>query len=108
MAHDVLRLVYTDPDAPIEARLQCALAALPFEKPRLTATAILTRSQDTLAQRMQRADRRLRGLDVIEGIIDGDLSQDPQDTPPGQMQPPSVFPDALDDGGEILRLEDLI
>lgn len=108
MAHDVLRLVYTDPDAPIEARLQCALAALPFEKPRLSATAILTRNEDTLAVRMQRAERRMRGLDVVEGIIDGELSQDRQDTPPERIQPASVFPDALDDSGQVIRLEDLI
>jgi hypothetical protein len=98
-AHDVLRMVYTDAGAPIEVRLQCALAALPFEKPRLTAAAIQIRNDDNLATRMKRAQARVEAGDVIDGLVD----------PPDEVDALAAeFPPALDEDGKVIRLEDLI
>lgn len=97
-AHDILRLVYTDPAAPIEARLQCALAALPFEKPRLTAAAIQIRNDDNLATKMERAQARLDGRAVIDAVIEGQIAEPVA----------AVFPPALDEGGNVIPLRDLI
>jgi hypothetical protein len=107
-AHDFLRMIYRDPAAPADVRLQCILAAIPFEKPRLTATAIITETNTSLPARMERAQRRMMGLDVIDGVV----------CPPeesrgteamsevGSLQPNTI--DASIEGGENLRLEDFI
>jgi hypothetical protein len=97
-AHDLLRAVYCDKEAPIEARLQCALACLPFEKPRLTAAAIQIRNDDNLATKMERAQARLDGRAVIDAVIEGQIAEPVA----------AEFPPALDEGGNVIRLEDLI
>jgi hypothetical protein len=55
-AHDYLREVYQDPRLPTHVRMKAAIEALPFESPKLSATAVLT-SED-FADRLERAIAR--------------------------------------------------
>ena len=48
-----LQAIYRDRQLPLPVRLRAAIEALPFESPKLSATAILT--QDDFAVRLDRA-----------------------------------------------------
>ena len=108
-AHDVLRAVYNDPDAPWEVRLRCAEASLAFEKPRLNATALAIGSSD-LASRLQAAQRRVQALKAGEAlnVIEGSLCPPEQSEPLQTASAAAVVSEVLEEGGESLRLEDYL
>ena len=54
---DLLRAVYRNPSLPLTTRMRAAIAALPFELPKLAVTAVLSREQDYAALLDQRLDR---------------------------------------------------
>jgi hypothetical protein len=58
-----LQAVYRDPDVPLSVRIKCAVEALPYETPKLSATAIL--SDEDFAQRLERAILR-SGVKTID------------------------------------------
>jgi hypothetical protein len=63
---DFLRLVYSDPSQPINRRMRAAIAALPFEHPKLSVSANV---DPTLAlPRLERALKIARGEPLV---IDG-------------------------------------
>jgi hypothetical protein len=74
-AHGLLSAVYRNDEYPLALRLRCAEAALPYEKPRLSATAVLETGNESLAARLRAAQIRVgvRAADVIA------LARDEQD-----------------------------
>lgn len=55
-ALDFLQSIYRNPLQPLPVRIRCAIEALPFESPKLQATAIFTR--DDFADQLERCIRR--------------------------------------------------
>lgn len=79
-AHSLLALVYNAQELPLPVRTDAAKAALPFEKPKLSAAAIDLRGTEHLADRMRKALRRASGGLEAEGVlIEAQLIQDGAD-----------------------------
>jgi hypothetical protein len=57
---EFLRAVYSDPGQPINRRLRAAIAALPFEHPKLAVVASF-RADEGFAARLEAAIARSRG-----------------------------------------------
>jgi hypothetical protein len=55
-AFELLQAIYRNRHVPLSVRIRCAIEALPFESPKLSATAVLT-SED-FAERVKRAIAR--------------------------------------------------
>jgi hypothetical protein len=55
-ALDFLQSIYRNPLQPLGVRMRAAIEALPFESPKLSATAVLTR--EDFADRLERAIAR--------------------------------------------------
>jgi hypothetical protein len=43
---DFLKAVYSDPELPLQTRLRAAVAAAPYEHPRLSMTAVVTANEE--------------------------------------------------------------
>jgi hypothetical protein len=60
---DYLQAIYRDPRQPETRRIRCAIAALPFEHPKLAVTAVV--ASDGFGAKLEAA--RQRSAKVIEG-----------------------------------------
>ncbi|HTJ91247.1 MAG TPA: hypothetical protein VL356_13865 [Acidocella sp.] len=60
-AHSLLQAIYRNDEFPLVMRYQAAVAALPYEKPRLSTTVVVEdqSKSETLAKRMRAAQERL-------------------------------------------------
>ena len=65
-ALDFLRAIYHNDELPLRTRMTAAMAALPFETPKLSATALVPMGEE-FAKRLERAIERSReGQKLIE------------------------------------------
>jgi hypothetical protein len=64
---DLLQAIYRCPDQPLSIRMKAAIAALPFEHPRLGVTAVLDGSED-LGARLSRAIQRSAKVIALRAI----------------------------------------
>jgi len=67
---DFLQAIYRDPNQPLQRRMRAAMAALPFEKPKFSAVAVMGKEDmaDVLARALERSQKVInsRPMQVIE------------------------------------------
>jgi len=56
-----LQSIYRDENQSTSMRIRCAVEALPYENPKLSATAITTMNGNTFAEALERAINRSQG-----------------------------------------------
>jgi hypothetical protein len=61
---DLLRVVYRNNQLPLTTRMRAAIAALPFEVPKLAVTAVV--SEHNFAEVLERRLRRISEMKLIE------------------------------------------
>lgn len=62
---DFLRAAYRDPTQQLSTRMRAAMACLPFETPKLLATAIV--NERSFAEILERRLKRIEEMKLIEG-----------------------------------------
>jgi hypothetical protein len=65
-ALELLRAVYRNPAQPLPVRIRCAVEALPYENPKLSAVAVASMSGESFAGALDRAITRSRSVPTIE------------------------------------------
>jgi hypothetical protein len=63
-AHELLKIIYQCPELPLTTRMRAAIAALPFETPKLAVTGIVEGDSDFASL----LDRRLRRMEQAKLI----------------------------------------
>ena len=67
----LLQAIYKDKKQPLNVRVRCAIEALPFEVPKLSATAIATMDGKTFAEALERAIERSRSpVPLLNGPVE--------------------------------------
>jgi hypothetical protein len=69
-ALEMLQAVYRDPMQPLSVRIRAAREALPFESPKLSATAITTMDGKSFAEALERAIKRSKGPTPARALIE--------------------------------------
>jgi hypothetical protein len=64
---DLLQAIYRCPDQPLSVRMKAAIAALPYEHPKLAVTAVLDGTED-LGARLSRAIERSHKVIALRAI----------------------------------------
>jgi hypothetical protein len=64
-----LRRIYRNPLEPTSVRIRCAVEALPYENPRLSAVAVGRLSGEDFAARLDRAVEASNRAKLIEGRV---------------------------------------
>ena len=67
-AHALLKAIYQCSEIPLPVRMRAAIAAIPFESPKLIATAVMNEGSfaDLLDRRLKRIDELKTNPQVIE------------------------------------------
>ena len=63
----LLQAIYKDKKQPLNVRVRCAIESLPFEVPKLSATAIATMDGKSFAEALERAIERSKGPLMLNG-----------------------------------------
>jgi hypothetical protein len=63
-AHALLKAVYQCPEVPLPVRMRAAMACLPFETPKLLATAIV--NENSFAELLERRLKRISETKLID------------------------------------------
>jgi hypothetical protein len=63
-AHALLKAVYQNSEVPLPVRMRAAMACLPFETPKLLATAIV--NENSFAELLDRRLKRIAEMKLIE------------------------------------------
>jgi hypothetical protein len=66
-ALDFLQSIYRNPLQPLPVRIRCAVEALPFESPKLSATAVMT--VEDFSERLDRAIRHSERPTAVSKLI---------------------------------------
>jgi hypothetical protein len=68
-ALDYLQSIYRNPDEATGVRIRCAVEALPYENPRISAVSVGYYDGNTFAQRLDRAIDASNRAKLIEGRV---------------------------------------
>ena len=66
----LLQAVYRDKKQPLNVRVRCAVEALQYEVPKLSATAIATMDGKTFAEALEKAIERSKGPLLLNGKVE--------------------------------------
>ena len=72
-AHRLLQSIYRDEEVALPTRMRAAIESLPYETPKLSATAIATMDGQTFAEALDRCIERSKGSPRLNGPVE-DLS----------------------------------
>ena len=91
-AHALLRAVYQNPEVPLAVRVRVAIACLPFETPKLLATAIV--NEESFAEVLDRRLKRVAEMKLVESkpVNDGELVHSRTIEPEPKPSPPLPAP----------------
>jgi hypothetical protein len=81
-ALEYLQGIYNDPTQSTSMRMRAAIECLPFENPKLSATAVTTMDGKSFAQALERAINRSKAPTPIRTLIDH------QPLPPEELKKP--------------------
>jgi len=63
----LLQAIYRDKNQPLNVRVRCAIEALQYEVPKLSATAVATLDGQTFAEALERCIERSKGPPLLNG-----------------------------------------
>jgi hypothetical protein len=67
----LLQAIYRDKQQPLNVRVRCAIEALPFEVPKLSATAVTHMNSQDFATQLERAiERSQRPVPLLNGPVE--------------------------------------
>jgi hypothetical protein len=67
----LLQAIYRDKGQPLNVRVRCAIECLPFETPKLSATAIATMNGNDFASALERAiERSQQPVPLLNGPVE--------------------------------------
>jgi len=87
-----LKAVYQNPEVPLAVRVRVAIACLPFEAPKLLATAIV--NEESFAEVLDRRLKRVAEMKLVESkpVSDGELVNSQTIEPEPRPSPPMPAP----------------
>ena len=68
-AHRLLQSIYRDEEVALPVRMRAAIESLPYETPKLSATAIATLDGKTFAEALDRAIERSKSPPILNGPV---------------------------------------
>jgi len=66
-AHRLLQSIYRDEEVALPTRMRAAIESLPYETPKLSATAIATMDGQTFAEALERCIERSKSPPMLNG-----------------------------------------
>jgi hypothetical protein len=88
MGLDLLRAVYRSSSVELSTRLRCAMACLPFETPKLLATAIV--NEGSFAELLDRRLKRMEEMKLVEAKPTTNADKIIEGNPVDARLPPSI------------------